>query len=152
MWRKCSLDDIAREAGFGAGTLYRHFPALDAHLEAVCRTEVEKLAAAEWKLAETMPQSKHYGHGCCCSFDYIATKKIIDPALNTPVGGPSKMIEASCAQIWEAIRAVVKRAIKNGNIRKDLDPIDLLRALIGVAVLRLALTGSKASGDWWISF
>ncbi len=65
--------------------------------------------------------------------DYIATKKIIAPALNTMVGGPSKVFEASHALIWEAIRALVKRAIKSGDIRKDLDPIDLLRALIGVA-------------------
>jgi hypothetical protein len=35
--------------------------------------------------------------------------------------------------VWEAIRALVKRAIRSGNIRTDLDPIDLLRALIGVA-------------------
>ena len=43
------------------------------------------------------------------------------------------MFEASHGQIWEAIRALVKRAIKSGDIRKDFDPIDLLRALIGVA-------------------
>jgi AcrR family transcriptional regulator len=42
-----SLDDIAKEAGVGAGTLYRHFPTRDALIEAVYRTEVEKLAAAE---------------------------------------------------------------------------------------------------------
>ena len=57
------------------------------------------------------------------------------------------MFEASHAQIWEAIRALVKRAIKSGDIRKDLDPIDLLRALIGVANVQPAQTGSKAPGD-----
>jgi hypothetical protein len=65
--------------------------------------------------------------------DYIATKRIIAPALNTLAGGATKLFEASYAQVWEAIRALVKRAIKSGDIRKDLDPIDLLRALIGVA-------------------
>src|ERR1700752_5151812 len=50
-----SLDEIARQSGVGAGTLYRHFPTRDALLEAVYRTEVEKLAAAERKFAETMP-------------------------------------------------------------------------------------------------
>ena len=44
-----SLDDIAKEAGVGAGTLYRHFPTRDALVESVYRTEVEKLAAAERK-------------------------------------------------------------------------------------------------------
>jgi AcrR family transcriptional regulator len=49
-----SLDDVAKQAGIGAGTLYRHFPTRDALLEAVYRTEVEKLAAAELKFTETM--------------------------------------------------------------------------------------------------
>src|SRR5258708_33766845 len=49
-----SLDDIVKEAGVGAGTLYRHFPTRDALIEAVYRTEVEKLAAAERTFAETM--------------------------------------------------------------------------------------------------
>jgi hypothetical protein len=65
--------------------------------------------------------------------DYIATKHIIAPALNTPAGGSSKLFEASYAQVWEAIRALGKRAMKSGDIRKDLDPTDLLRALVGVA-------------------
>jgi hypothetical protein len=49
------------------------------------------------------------------------------------VGDPKKVFEASHAQIWDAIRALVRRAIKSSDIREDLDPIDLLRALIGVA-------------------
>ena len=65
--------------------------------------------------------------------DHIAAKQIIAPALNALVGDPKKVFEASYTQIWDAIRALVKRAIKSGDIRKDLDPIDLLRALIGVA-------------------
>src|ERR1700747_2183446 len=65
--------------------------------------------------------------------DYIEAKHIIAPALNTLVGGPSKLYEGSRAQIQGAIDALVKRAIKSGDIRKDLDPFDLLRALIGVS-------------------
>jgi len=49
--------------------------------------------------------------------DYIATKQIIAPALNALVGGPSKVIEASYAPIHKAARALVKRAIKSGDIR-----------------------------------
>src|SRR5437588_4731745 len=128
-----SLDDIAKQAGVGPGTLYRHFPTRDALLEAVYGSEVEKLAAAERKFAETMPPLEALRAWMLLFVDYIATKKIIASALNTLVGGPSKVIEASYAQVWEAIRALVKRAIKSGDIRRDLDAIDLLRALIGVA-------------------
>ncbi|HUB32195.1 MAG TPA: TetR/AcrR family transcriptional regulator [Bryobacteraceae bacterium] len=128
-----SLDDIAKQAGVGPGTLYRHFPTRDELLEAVYRTEVEKLAAAERRFAETLPPIEALRAWMLLFVDYIATKQIIAPALNTLVGGPSKVFEASYAQVWGAIRALVRRAIKNGDIRKDLDPIDLLRALIGVA-------------------
>jgi len=128
-----SLDDIAKQAAVGAGTLYRHFPTRDELLEAVYRTEVEKLAAAQRKFAEDLLPIEALRAWMLLFVDYIATKKIIAPALNTLVGGPSKVLEASHAQVWEAIRALVKRAIKSGDIRKDLDPIDLLRALIGVA-------------------
>jgi len=128
-----SLDDIAKEAGVGAGTLYRHFPARDALIEAVYRSEVEKLAAAERKFADTMPPVEALRAWMLLFVDYIATKQIIAPALNTFVGGPAKLYEGSRAQVQGAIDGLVKRAIKSGDIRKDLDPFDLLRALIGVS-------------------
>jgi hypothetical protein len=73
--------------------------------------------------------------------DYVAAKHIIAPALNTLVGGPSKLFEATGAQVKGAINALVERAIKSGDIRSDLDPLDLLRALVGVS--------NVASGPDW---
>jgi AcrR family transcriptional regulator len=137
-----SLDDIAKEAGVGPGTLYRHFPTRQELLEAVYRSEVEKLAAAEREFSETLPPIEALRAWMLLFVDYIAAKHLIAPALNTLCGDhskafensyASKVFESSYGQIWEAIRSLVKRAIKSGDIRKDLDPIDLLRALIGVA-------------------
>jgi AcrR family transcriptional regulator len=128
-----SLDDIVKQAGVGAGTLYRHFPTREALIEAVYRTEVEKLAAAELRYAETMPPIEALRAWMMLFVDYIAAKKIIAPVLNTLLGGSSKVFESSHTPIWEAIRALVKRAIRSGDIRRDLDPLDLLRALIGVS-------------------
>lgn len=136
-----SLDDVAKAAGVGAGTLYRHFPTRDALLEAVYRTEVEKLAAAQQKFAETMPPVEALRAWMLLFVDYIATKQIIAPALNTLVGGPSKLYEGTRAHIQGAIEALVKRAIKSSDIRKDLEPFDLLRALIGVSNV-------ASSPDW----
>ena len=136
-----SLDDIAKEAGVGAGTLYRHFPTRDALIEAVYRTEVEKLAAAERKFAEAMPPIDALRAWMLLFIDYIATKQIIAPVLNTFVGGPTKLYEGSRAHIQGAIDGLVKRAIKSGDMRKDLEPFDLLRALIGVSHV-------AASPDW----
>jgi len=136
-----SLDDIAQQAGVGAGTLYRHFPTRDTLLEAVYRTEVEKLAAAEQKLAQEMAPIAALRAWMLLFVDYIAAKQIIAPALNTLVRGPSKVYESSRSQISGAIHALVERAIRSGDIRKDLDPFDLLRALIGVS--------NVASGPDW---
>lgn len=136
-----SLDDIAKEAGVGPGTLYRHFPTRDALLEAVYHTEVEKLAAAERELSGKLPPVEALRAWMLLFVDYIAAKHIIAPALNTLVGGPSKLYEGSRAQVAGAIDSLVKRAIESGNIRKDLEPFDLLRALIGVSNI--------ASGPDW---
>jgi AcrR family transcriptional regulator len=128
-----SLDDIAKQAEVGAGTLYRHFPTRDALLEAVYRAEVEKLAAAERELSRKLPPVEALRAWMLLFVDYIAAKQIIASALNTLVGGPSKVYEGSRAQIQGAIETLVKRAIKSGDICRDLDPFDLLRALIGVS-------------------
>lgn len=128
-----SLDDIAKEAGVGPGTLYRHFPTRDALIEAVYRTEVEKLAAAQRKFSETMPPIKALRAWMLLFIDHIAAKQIIAPALNTFMGGSEKLYEGSRPQVQGAIDALVKRAIKSGDIRKGVEPFDLLRALIGVA-------------------
>ena len=128
-----SLDDIAKEAGVGPGTLYRHFPTREELLQAVYRSEMEKVAAAERRFAQSMPPIEALRAWLLLFVEAIETKQIIAPALNTLIGDPKKVFAASYAQMQEAIRALVKRAIKSGDICKDLDPIDLLRALIGVA-------------------
>src|ERR1700733_2370475 len=86
-----SLDDIAKQAGVGPGTLYRHFPTRDELLEAVYRTEVEKLAAAERKCAETLSPIEALRAWLLLFVDYIAAKQIIAPALHTVAGGPTRL-------------------------------------------------------------
>jgi AcrR family transcriptional regulator len=136
-----SLDDIAKQAGVGPGTLYRHFPTREELLKAVYRNELENLATAEEKFAETMPPVEALRAWLLLFVDAVAAKQIIAPALNTLVGDHKKVFEASYAQMHEAIRRLVKRAVKSGDIRKDLDPMDLLRALVGVANV-------ASSPDW----
>jgi AcrR family transcriptional regulator len=102
-------------------------------LKAVYRTEMEKLAAAVQKLAETMPPVEALRAWLLLFVDAVAAKQIIAPALNTLVGERKKVFEASHARIRDALRALVKRAVKSGDIRGDLDPLKLLRALVGVS-------------------
>ena len=140
-----SLDEIAQQAGVGAGTLYRHFPTRDALIEGVYRTEVEKLAAAAQKFAKTMPPIEALRAWMLLFVDHIATKQIIAPALNTLVGGPARLYEGSRGQITGAIDALVKRAIQSGDIRTDLDPFDLLRALTGISNVASSVDWQKSA-------
>jgi len=128
-----SLDDIAKRTGVGPGTLYRHFPTRGALLEAVYRTEVEKLALAHHEYARTLPPVDALRAWMFHFVDYIATKQLIAPALNSLITDTSVLYESSGAQIKGAMNALVQRAIKSGDIRSDLDPIDYLRALVGVS-------------------
>ena len=128
-----SLDDIAKQVGVGPGTLYRHFPTREELLQAVYRAELEKLAEAGQKFSETMAPTDALRAWLLLFVDAIAAKQLIAPALNTLLGDPKKVFEASYAKMHQAIRALVKRGVGSGEIRSDLDPVDLLRALVGVS-------------------
>jgi AcrR family transcriptional regulator len=128
-----SLDDIAKQAGTGPGTLYRHFPTRDTLLAEVYRAEVETLANAEREYAATMPAIAALRAWMLLFVDYIATKQLIAPALNSLISDTSKLYESSGPKIIGALNALVDRAIASGDIRANLDPMDLLRALVRVS-------------------
>jgi AcrR family transcriptional regulator len=128
-----SLDDIAKQAGVGPGTLYRHFPNRDELLLEVYRSGLENLAAAGRKFTQTMPPIEALRAWLLLFVDAIEAKHLIAPAVNSLVGDPKKAFASSYARIQEAIGALVAHAIKSGDLRKDLEPMDLLRALVGVS-------------------
>jgi AcrR family transcriptional regulator len=127
-----SLDDIARRSGIGNATLYRHFPTRDALIEAVYRSEVEKLAAAEQRFAAALPPLEALRAWMLLFIDHVAAKTLIIPAMNTIAGGSMRLIEGSRSLIQTAFVTSVKRAIASGDLRTDTDPDDFLRALVGV--------------------
>ena len=136
-----NLDEVAKQAGLGVGTLYRHFPTRDALVEAVYRAEVEGLAAAATRLSQAHAPLDALREWMRLFVDYFATKNLMAPALNAMVGGPSQVYATSGTLVKTAINSLVRRAVESGDIRPDLDPIDLLRALAGVA-------NFAASPDW----
>jgi AcrR family transcriptional regulator len=128
-----SLDEVARQAGTGPGTLYRHFPTRDALIAEVYRAEVEMLANAQREYAATMAPVAALRSWMLLFVDYIATKQLIAPALNSLISDTSALYESSGPLIVGALNALVERAIESGDVRNDLDPTDLLRALVGVS-------------------
>ncbi len=126
-----SLDEIARRAGLGIGTLYRHFPTRDAVVEAVYRREVGRLADAAIRLLASAPPGEALRQWMRLFVDYVATKRVMAQALGAIVGGAAQLYAASTAQITGAMSLLVERAAAAGDIRADVDPDDLLRALVG---------------------
>ncbi len=127
-----SLDDIASLAEVGPGTLYRHFPTRDALIEAVYRSEVERLAAAAQRFAETMPPLKALRTWMLLFVDHVSEKKLIVPAMDTVPGGSMRLIEGSRNLVHSAFLRSVKRAVASGDLCAETDPEDLVRALVGV--------------------
>ena len=128
-----SLEEIARRAGVGIGTLYRHFPTRDAVVEAVYRHEVEQLAEAVPQLLKTSAPGEALHRWMHLFIDYIATKRIIAPSLASVAARSSTLHASSVELITRAISTLIKHAIESGEVRKDIDPPDLLRAMVGVS-------------------
>jgi AcrR family transcriptional regulator len=125
-----SLEEIARRAGVGIGTLYRHFPSREAVVEAVYRREVEQLVDAVPHLLETSPAGEALHQWMHLFVNYIATKRLIAPSLGAVAGRTSP---TPGELITRAISTLIKGAVRSGDVRKDIDPSDLLRALVGVS-------------------
>jgi AcrR family transcriptional regulator len=138
---EASMDEIAKRAGIGPGTLYRHFPTRDDLLAAVYISEVEKLAEAQRKFSAELPPQEALRAWLLVFIDYIAAKKIIAPALNAMAGGPSRVFQQSGRVMEAAANALASRAVANKEMRPDIDPMDMLRAIYGVS-------SAGATEDW----
>jgi AcrR family transcriptional regulator len=137
-----SLEEIARRAEVGIGTLYRHFPTRDDIIAAVYRREVTQLADAAKRLLETRPAGEALHEWLRLFVDYIATKKVIAPALASMTGGTSALYESSIELMKGAIADLVEKAIAAGDIRPDVEPFDLVQALGSFAM------GVSTSPGW----
>ncbi|MBS0983292.1 TetR/AcrR family transcriptional regulator [Gluconobacter cerinus] len=127
------LDEVARRAGVGIGTLYRHFPNREALIEAVYRVELDRLADAAPVLATQHPPVEALRAWMRLFVDYIAAKQVIAPALNGLVGGTSALYAQSGIVLQGAIDTLVAAAVASGDLNAEIEPIDLLRALAGVS-------------------
>lgn len=138
-----SLEEIAREAGVGIGTLYRHFPTRDALIEALYSTEVEQLVRAGDALMREKPPGDALRAWLILFVDYIVAKNNMAEVLKTIVGGSA--YAATGTKVKETIAALANRAAANGDIVLDIEPLDLLRALAGVANLSAGPGAGKSA-------
>jgi AcrR family transcriptional regulator len=128
-----SMDEIAKRSKIGPGTLYRHFPTRDDLLAAVYISEVEKLAKAQKKFSAELPPVEALQAWLLVFIDYIIAKKIIASALNAMTGGPSRVFQQTNRLMEDAANALASRAVATRDLRPDVDPMDMLRAIYGIA-------------------
>jgi AcrR family transcriptional regulator len=130
-----SLEQVAREAGVGIGTLYRHFPTRLELLEAVYREEVDGLEQAADRLASDHPPVEALELWLEVFVDYAATKRHIFQELVEATGRDSALMTHSRAVMNAAAQKVVGRAQEAGEIRDDVDPGDVIRLVGGCTMM-----------------
>lgn len=130
-----SLEAVAKGAGVGIGTLYRHFPTREALFEAVFRREVDQLSELAERLRYEAPPVEALRRWLRSNIELVATKKGMSAALALTVHGPSKLISESSERLVKAASELLDRAVAAGEIRSDISPRDLLRALVGMSFM-----------------
>jgi AcrR family transcriptional regulator len=130
-----SLEAVARTAGVGIGTLYRHFPTREALFEAVYRREVHELAALAERLKDEEEPVEALRHWLHSNVRFVATKKGMVAALALAAYKNSALYSESFDRLTRALAGLLERAIAAGEIRSDISPEDLLRGLVGMFYL-----------------
>jgi len=130
-----SLEAVARRADVGIGTLYRHFPTREALYEAVYRHEVEQLGELAEELKSEASPVEALRRWLRSNVEFVATKKGMSAALALAAQTNSELMAFSYDRLTRAVGALLDRAVAAGDIRGDVGPEDLLRALIGMCYL-----------------
>jgi AcrR family transcriptional regulator len=130
-----SLEAVAKRASVGIGTLYRHFPTREALFEAVYRREVQQLTELAEQLKNDAEPVDALRRWLRSNVEFVATKKGMLAALALTVNGSSELYAGTFDRLTKAVGVLLERAVAAGQIRADISPEDLLRALIGMCYL-----------------
>jgi len=129
------LEAVARQAGVGIGTLYRHFPTRVALYEAVYRREVEQLLDLARHLAAEMPPLQALRRWLAALVEFVATKKGMTAALALTAHKPPELMAYTTGRLHEAIAILLRPAVEAQEVRADIGADELLRMAIGVCYL-----------------
>lgn len=129
---QASLDAVARQAGVGIGTLYRHFPTREALFEAVYRREVDQLAELAGQLADCPAPVAALRRWLHANVEFVATKKGMAAALALAAYGPKDLKVYTAERLTAAVAVLMDRAVAAGALRADVGPEDVLRMLVSL--------------------
>ena len=129
-----SLEDIARQAGVGIGTLYRHFPNRDSLVEAVYRHEVDVLCERADQLLEAMPPDQALAEWMHLFVRHVATKRGMLSLLKPLLSTNPNFSDQTRGRAAAAATKLLEAGVAAGTIRPDVDAGDLLRAVGGICM------------------
>lgn len=132
---EASLEAVAKRAGVGIGTLYRHFPTREDLFEAVYRREVEQLSELAEHLRSAKDPVDALRRWLRSAVEFVATKKGMSAALALTYQSSSELAAFSMDRLTKAIGSVLDRAVAAGQMRGDVSPEDLLRAFFGMCYM-----------------
>jgi AcrR family transcriptional regulator len=137
-----TLDAIAREAGVGIGTLYRHFPTREALVDAAYQNELARLCDAADELRSRLPPDEALRTWMDRFVDYMTTKRGMGEALRALIAAGGDPFAKSWDRMLAATAMLLRAAIHVGAVRDDVDPDDVLRA-IGAVSLAIGNPGQR---------
>jgi AcrR family transcriptional regulator len=129
-----TLDAIAKEAGVGIGTLYRHFPTREALIETAYRSELARLCDAVPDLLLAMPPDEATRAWMDRYIDYMRTKRGMAGALRAVIASGGSPYAQSRDRLITAITALLRAGAAAGALRADVEPADVLASLSGVSL------------------
>ncbi|MFC6086706.1 TetR/AcrR family transcriptional regulator [Sphaerisporangium aureirubrum] len=129
-----NLDQIAKEAGVGAGTLYRNFPTREALVEAAYRNELARLCDSAPGLLASMPPRQAIRAWMGRYIDYATAKLGMADALRAVIDCGGNPYAHSREMMLESLSSLLEAGIADGSIRADITPDDLLACLVGIAL------------------
>jgi AcrR family transcriptional regulator len=149
-----ALEEIARRAGVGIGTLYRHFPSRQALLEALYVNEVEEVCRSAGEL-ETGDPWDALNSWFERLMGYLATKQALAAELLNYMDRDAALFQVCRTSIYDAGAPLLKRAQEAGVVRQDVDFPEVMQMMMGIAkipvsdptqtahILRIALDGLR---------
>jgi len=128
-----SLEGVARDAKISIASLYRHFPTRDNLIEAVYRQETDTLIEAAGRLTKELEPMTALREWLLLFVEFLDAKQGMAEVLNTLIGGPDSLYNGTPARLNSSIAMLVERVVEIGDFQVEIEPLDLLRAIAGVA-------------------
>ena len=136
-----TLEEIARRAQVGIGTLYRHFPSRPALLEGIYVDQVEELCSSARELGATMQPWEALVEWLHRYVGYVGTKRALAEELTESIGQPSEVFRSCREMLFGEGEPLLARAQEAGLARKDVSIDDALRLVSGITMMKFAEPG-----------